>query len=451
MTAQGLDGSNSTSTSILGVYEAGGSTEFQTRTSVGAEHRVKRSASDVEISRSARRFLSSSAKFHSQELPPVSPPIWRCFRKRVEKALDQEGDLPSVREGLYDELSRLFERIFASKEGGIPHSFEGFLHDIKSKSLAEITQKYALSEEEPASPLVQNIPGLFSGRSKLLESEVLAIREEISNQLHMDGAGKKDEMLRLLISEKSLSRARKGENFDAYVISRNETADFVRQLQANIPEEGNRRVHLLIRSQVHYTALDFEMSGEGLKCFIMDAANDVNCFGIARELGNLGVDEIYLASVKDETGAETGKLQNDGNSCPVFSMDHIVQSSKVPRLFEELKSKRHTEVDGVRHIPWIDFDPSFVKNAQSLRFFERYNVRNPEAIGSTYKPGLTFAEYIQSKTGVVPGRDKPGNMAARLKLMKYRKKLEVPLRVHPNHVLSAITCRSPLNPSAQFT
>ncbi|MFT4553379.1 MAG: hypothetical protein ACI9S8_002017 [Chlamydiales bacterium] len=398
----------------------------------------------IPSSRSFERIPSCAEKFHRQEIPLVSVNIWKLFSRKVQKALESEGsDISSTRCELRNNLDQLFNRIFQG-EDPLPVSVTEFLQDIDSKTLAEVTQKYAPLEGVPPSPLAQEIPTLFHGLSTLQRRETSALREKLFGQLQLDGAGRKDEMLRLLMHEKTMSRSRKGEyNFDAFVLDRVEITDFVNQLQANLPEEGSRRIQLLVRSGVHYTALDFEMSSEGLKCFIMDAANDPNCFKVAQELRELGIDEIYLASVKDEKGQESNKLQHDGNSCPVFSMDHIVHSSKMPKLFDDLRVKPQEFVDGIRHVSWIDMSPSLVKNAQSISFLERYLKKNPGSGSEVYKAGQVFEEYLKGKFGHVEEKGREGNLAGKMKLARYREKLEPVIRVRPDDVLSEITCRYP--------
>lgn len=309
--------------------------------------------------------------------------------------------------------------------------------ELSVVSLSEISRKYA--EGKKATDLfLQEVVKLLQSQDlnaiKIREAETL--RRELPVTQYAWAPVKRDEMLRILIQQKREKRKREGKDFDCKVIADHEWKDWLR-LKLKSSPTANLRFQLLVRNEVHYTALDFEWKSGKLRCCILDSAQDPKYRQIVQALQEMGA---AVRIIGDQNDDESQKMQTDLRSCGIFGLDLLAQTSKDDRFLDKIFTMG-TSAD--RYIPWESLPPRLVQNSQNIDFFDRYLAKNPHLKGIIYKSGKTFEEFIQQKLNHKAKNETEINTGIFEKLSCYRKKVDAFLASATTELLAKIAFESP--------
>lgn len=255
-------------------------------------------------------------------------------------------------------------------------SMESIKADCKYKTLTEIKNKYFSCqnrgyEDAFLSRLTDCLTNHAATLEKMGDIEKARLKSLItSSQLEWSPV-KRDEMLRLLMHKCSLERQGKGKSFQGYVIDVSELPAFIQALEmGGLKGPAHKRVQLMVRNEVHYTAVEIEWDPKARKCCIMDAYGEPKALVVEKAFIQAGFQVFTVGT------GET--VQKDTRSCSIFSLDHLLQSSKRPEFFAFLEqaAKFHPD-ENVWKISWYDMPARFVRFAQSEDFIRQYSIHNP--------------------------------------------------------------------------
>ena len=138
-------------------------------------------------------------------------------------------------------------------------------------------------------------------------------------------------MLRLLMNLYKKDRRSANKDFDGFVIDFTELRTFIDSIEKlRSPQDSPIRLQVMVRNEVHYTAIDMELSNPKRKCCIMDAYGEPKANFIEETFKRAGFKVFTIGT------GET--LQKDTRSCSIFSLDHLLQSTKHPNFFKFIES-----------------------------------------------------------------------------------------------------------------
>ncbi|MFZ2315181.1 MAG: hypothetical protein WAW86_05940 [Gammaproteobacteria bacterium] len=172
----------------------------------------------------------------------------------------------------------------------------------------------------------------------------------------------------------------------------------IRDFAANVDvDEGPSRLQLIVKNVGHYTGIDIQISREGNECLILDAGSDLRVLILICRLGYLtdaDGQNIFRHVYWPSSNANEARLQTDINSCPLFTFDHVCQSSKLD-IFIELGDPTQTETNEVC-LTWNNMPPELVWNAQSLKLLADYRKHNAKKyFGPDSERGANFDSYLE--------------------------------------------------------
>ncbi len=262
---------------------------------------------------------------------------------------------------------------------------------------------------------------------KAMDVETRELSAKIIDQSR-EHACNRNEMLRLMIYLKSLKRAEKNANFEGYVVDAHEFKDFLNLLHSQPPETKPHRLQVLVRSDVHYTAVDISIGENSKECLVMDAAMDERFMNIVEDLKNTHFDTVYVAGIPTARRASefqdvrvkiNESLQLDSYSCSAFGFHLLSRSSKRTDLFDFLNS--HSEAldtqEGVRYLSWKKFPADFIQTAQYPKFFLQKEVSSSESFKDAQNLGAWVKQHISSvEEG---GKKRETNTLIQKKFAKY--------------------------------
>lgn len=294
---------------------------------------------------------------------------------------------------------------------------EKSLHEFKSKYFAEQT---GLKADYPF-PFTKDLDAFFTGNNclngfsnkKFMKNEAANFNAKLNQQMEM-GALNRNEMLRILLNQKTEKRALNGKQpLDAYVVDVTELSCFMDKLLQCLPNE-KQRMQLMVRTFAHYTAVDIELSPEGHRCLVLDAALDKNYMNIPEILKNYPFEDIYVSGKEFYEPGKEVKIQYDFMNCSAYALSQLSSSSKMENLFDSLEQMNYAynNAKGVKFIEWNQFPAVFLKLSQTISLLQKH----PEW-EVNFKNGLTLQDYIM--TQAVPRNGKMANKLVEKKFQKY--------------------------------
>lgn len=229
---------------------------------------------------------------------------------------------------------------------------------------------------------------------------ISGVKELLKSQLETSGKITPSTM-RVLIEA---IKEKKFEGLDCYFVEKGDTKELEKQIAA-LKEQFKdatepHRCQLIVHNSSHYTAVDLEIqNGAIINSFILDAANDPKQARVMLALMMEGADEdhMYVAS--------EGCIQHDKISCPLFSLDHMVQVAKVKNIYEELEKNKNLDGISPPVVNWMKLPPQLLWNVQSLKFANKYTEQNPEKASTVVAEGESFTSYIQKGKRIVEGKE----------------------------------------------
>ncbi len=308
---------------------------------------------------------------------------------------------------LLTSITDLIDR-YAGKLDSIPIEEQELIDrlrtDFSSRTLHEILHRFltcnAYDFSSVKSPLIHGNEGVLqllfqsSVTQKLFNKEAENPAALMENQLK-PGAIRRDEMMRLLISLKNERRQNKRQELlHGAQIHIHELEGYLNNA-LKLFELGlcQKRLQLQIVNEVHYTSLDIELSFQGAKAAVLDAALDDKRMSIVELLKKLPFTHIFLTD-EDEDEEEDGSLQKDDSSCSFYSLYHLQKSSKRENFFADLQAMPHVvDDDGiVRRVRWRDFPNEFLIDAQTEPLDD--SVQNQKIIRRIDKYAKKVQEYL---------------------------------------------------------
>lgn len=239
------------------------------------------------------------------------------------------------------------------------------------------------------------------------------------------------EDMQLLINDKKKKR-----NIDARVVVGN-FASLINKLdrerqrnEGNFPRRvqvGYKRANLEGKEYDHWTAVDILITKDQLKVFYYDSAGDPsNLTMLKYTVMSIPNSEITIC---DDVEVENKLLavQKDGESCSIFTLDHIFRMSEIVDLHEQVDKHRVQDSDyknvyslDPRHLP-----PVLVRNAQSNGFIKQWEQLNKDRLKEPVnKKGHTILDYVKFNSVLYPPAKKNINAGIQKKQLKYSERLQ---------------------------
>tara|TARA_R110000868_G_scaffold15698_15_gene71662 strand:+ start:3569 stop:4435 length:867 start_codon:yes stop_codon:yes gene_type:complete len=217
------------------------------------------------------------------------------------------------------------------------------------------------------------------------------------------------EAMRTLVEAEKDRRieAEEPDMFDCEVIDADnpeEVQQFHETILSKMPNPGDDplRFQGIVKNGAHYTAFDFELSGDNQsRYFMVDAAGAWNNQQFLKGLKNTGIDfKVDIAVANEKDGAING-IQTDIRSCAAMALDHACQLSWMTGtndIYQTIDEKH----DKNGCISWTDLPPELVWNAQSYTWLDNYVNKNPEKCNEPLPAiGQTMKEVLEENSGTI--------------------------------------------------
>lgn len=298
--------------------------------------------------------------------------------ERLIKRLNIES--PNAYKEEAQKIIHLYLNAFNDLDPSAKESLE-LLHDeFKTLSLYEIRSKYQtllkLVLFEKADPLFLNLlKKLYSHDSEMVvQQENQDLEKNIARQFDWTPLYR-DEMLRLLAQAQQDQEKQNGIDFNCYVVEHRDLSLFLQLAQEQFakqeqgPEDAGFRILILVRNDVHYTALDCHFQKHQKSCFILDASQDPKHLSIDSQLRKEGF-QVAIAGA-----SENDKIQLDNRSCSIFSFEHLSETSRQAHCFENITQSSQFNPH-TRRIAWEALSPPLIANCQSLEFLHNYETNH---------------------------------------------------------------------------
>lgn len=364
----------------------------------------------------------------AHESPPPSPPSTPKLNKMVTATpaeqrfwtksvlagirrdyTDHKGNPTGLKNFLILRLNVFLTRLKEEKSESAD-LLEIFIDDLNNKSLEELFNKYYASKGEILG-FINDLAEIFTKNDaefsieELFEKETAEIKEVMAKSL-TPAPVNRDSLMRLLVSKKMV----KHPHMDCDVV----TASEFKEILSYASRLKTGRFQFLVRSKVHYTAVDVEIKEGVLRAAVMDAGGDGSALELAKALKAAQAQEVYLLGALDA-------IQKDLYNCSFFSLDTVVKSSKDPNFFNLLNRHRVDEKAGIVLVRWDSLPPRFVKNSTSTSYLKEYFDKHPETKTATYKKEKTFEETIRNQIAMrnIEGKEREANTVIEKKIEKY--------------------------------
>lgn len=323
-------------------------------------------------------------------------------------------------------------------EPGVKRSLQLLESEFKTLSLYEIRSKYEIVLKhavlEEADPLFLHVlRQLYTQESDaIIQLESQNLEESLLSQFDWAPVYR-DEMLRLLVQAQQDEWQQRGIAFNCYVVDYRDLPFFLQlaEQQAAKQEDSDLRVLILVRNEVHYTALDCHFQKNQKSCFILDASQDPKHHILDAQLKDAGY-RVAIAGA-----SESDKIQLDSRSCSIFSFDHLSETGSKTHCFEEIIQSSQFD-SKTRRISWLALKPNLVKNCQSLEFLQNYQTShqiplpiqiNPNRNETEKNLGIEQRLALYQKTALAILKNKSPKDAAQI------------ARTHPFKAISTILCK----------
>lgn len=290
--------------------------------------------------------------------------------------LSSLGKAPDFKEALIDVLEQFIVFLDDPNEpssGEILDSFYELLTDLRYMSLNEVYHKYfsvSAFKSLPNASCFNDLKNIFDNKhpdiciATALANETFAIRDRLIEQAQ-PGAKRRNELLRFLLQKEKKSNKK----LACYVLPISDLSACLEMLTKLYADTGNR-FQLIVQNDNHYTAVDLCFSNP-MKAFVMDAAADIRRENITDALAKNGFSNTHIYIAGDSNFEN--RIQNDDESCSIFSLDNAIDAAKMPDLYGELQSLATQSGEmGYFYVQWENLPPELVRHAQSPTFFTRY-------------------------------------------------------------------------------
>jgi hypothetical protein len=332
------------------------------------------------------------------------------------------------------------------EEGAVLKQLE---EELKTHSISEIFSKYKylISNKKTLfkDPLFIRLLNLLASEmgAALRKIEEMNLEERLQEQLDWKPVYR-DELLRLMIDLKQKKAADRKNYFNCYVVEHHDLNEWLENYQ----NKGNSpHFQLIVRNDVHYTAMDCHIYPDSKSCLILDASQDPKHLILKNLMEEKGYDTLTAGA------SEEDKLQLDNRSCALFSLSQASRAAKDPDIFKRIKMHELYDFNEKR-IPWIALAPSFVKDSQDLSFINNYFKKYPGLNNWPYKRNLFFNDYMKIKIKNDRIITTEINTGIESKINKYRSYIEDLFKSRPLENLNAIATMHPfqaINQNFEFT
>lgn len=356
---------------------------------------------------------------------PVSihkTPLENRLLQKLKHSLEGVVDPEIAKNRLYE-----YGEVYKNYKGTSPE-IENFLYACRHKTLHESVDNYFSSQSykfEAQPNLVKNCVEVLP----LLKPALTAERETIGDYIRKQFPWvpiRRHEMLRLLIHTNQI----KGSLFDkppvhCHVLDIDELKEYLAKLNQKPLGNNTHRLQLIICNEVHYTAVDLELSKEKKQCCILDAYREEKAGLIEKGLLEAGY-KLFVAG-RNAEGADQ-QLQTDTRSCSIYSLSQLTSSSWQKDFFHQLSHLHADRKDNAFNIAWDQLSPPLIKNSQNELQKIDYLKNNPTTLWKE-KP---VSVYLSDAKGIEN------------KLTGYIQKINVLFAEKTAEELVEISCQSPL-------
>ncbi len=177
----------------------------------------------------------------------------------------------------------------------------------------------------------------------------------------------------------------------------------------------------------HWTAIDILLNEDCMNVFYLDSVGDPRNLNIVIS-AVMSCPNTELTLCEDiEIDGKSLSLQKDGESCSIFTIDHIFHMSKLDNLHQLIEQYRVKEV-GDKEIYCLDprnLPPVLARNSQSTGFLKSWVEKNHDRIHDVVdKKGHAMLDYVQSHCVFYPPIKKYINAGIQHKQIQYTARLE---------------------------
>ncbi|MBA2369213.1 MAG: hypothetical protein H0V82_09350 [Candidatus Protochlamydia sp.] len=336
--------------------------------------------------------------------------VLKIFLRKNEAGLNESRDVNIFKNSLED-----FLQCFGQRVENIPtlEAVKALQHDLKHQNLMEISSKYfknnhfgqLTNELAPFLGHKSNLKGLSLHEAQLAREKLIS--DFVFKAVNRDG------LMSFFIHHKRDQNI----HFNCHIIDANDVPASLLKIN-DTAVTNDFKIHLMVRTGVHYTAVVLESKDGVLQAAVMDAAGDKSYQSIIEEIEKVGCKQIYVMGAKDV-------IQFDKFNCAFFTFDSIWQAFKQPEFFDYLKELPQIVEGNSRLIAWKDMSPKFVRNATSLTFMKNYHSNN-FAKDAPYEKNVNFEGYVNQFIELrnVNGTERKAHTLLENRIMKQKPKIE---------------------------
>lgn len=349
--------------------------------------------------------------------------------QKLERSLTNVKEANVARESFYQCAETYRNRMQQ------PHDLkiDAFLHDCQHKTLHEVVNKHFnknSSRFEQQHPLLK----LFAEQTGHLEN---ALRDETKNLSQSIGEQSnwapilRHEMLRLVAYiRKNKCEFMSREPFNCHVINIAELPEYLDILNEMQAANVGCRLQLIVCNEVHYTAIDLEISPEEKICCILDAYRESKAALVEKAFLDAGFISFVVGRDNDDIDQQ---VQTDTRSCSIYSMSQLVSTAKIPNFLQRLKEGRAGIPGKSVNVSWTELPANIIKNSQNCQLLQEYIEKHDS--------DDVDLEYYFNKRG----------RGIESKLADYNVKVRNFISGAPQEMITSIVCESPLEALKQLS
>ena len=333
-----------------------------------------------------------------EKLTTTQARFCKVFINKQKENLTQNQSLEIFKQSLEEVLGNLIVRV---EEGSNQAAILGQLkHDLENQSIWNVFDKYYRSKTVQKGTILDELAPYLNNEEKIrnfVQHEVQLLPSQLLSDLEPKAVNR-DNLMNLLINLKR----EKSSDFKCFVT---DYCDLDTVMHA-LSENKDSRIHLLVRTDVHYTTIIIDKVDGVNQAIVMDAAADPKCSQMAEDMKKHGFEKVYVLGLKD-------RIQFDFYNCAFFSLDSAWQSHKEEDLFKLLSDLPADTQNDLICLEWKNMPAKFVRNATSTTF-----VSNCLAKTQIYKNGETFKSYMDNHLQEIDSENGKRKMHAVLETKK---------------------------------
>lgn len=164
-------------------------------------------------------------------------------------------------------------------------------------------------------------------------------------------------------------------------------AEQIDQLIEDAVRNNKNRVHIVLKSGVHYTAADIDINSKHL--IIMDAAQHLRSkrlYEVSRYSKYIKPGQITTAQNQgydvDNEKFYGAVVQKAEFGCSIFTLAHSFAMARRPDFHADVRTNMVRRDDNLNMVDWVKLPPDFVAMSQSTTFVAHYNTVNPQYRGT---------------------------------------------------------------------